>query len=168
MPMLLIIFPLTRILGPIGMSILALSICLILSPLTFINVPIRMEQSSLSICLVLSPFPFVLAAIRPDLFASALSHALKPFSLVCYTVIQLYFLQFHNCVNFQGWSNKFIVFLGFSLTQQIGAFASNFGYWFGRHRFLPEWAGTFYLLLSCFLCILMTLLLLLLLYFAFL
>jgi hypothetical protein len=58
---LLIIDPVTNVLGAVYMEVLTLTICLIVSPITLVEVAICMEQSSLAATTIVDPLPFISA-----------------------------------------------------------------------------------------------------------
>ena len=72
-PMLLIVFPLALIHGPIVVDVLSMPIGLILAPLTHIYVTIAVDQPTKAIGLAATPLALIERTIEPDLDTLTLS-----------------------------------------------------------------------------------------------
>ena len=88
--MLLIVDPVTFVLGTVSVSIFSEAVSLVIFPLAIIDVAIRMNQSSTAISFIGFPISFINATIAPNLISSAVSKSgfHIPFSLILSAVGQ--------------------------------------------------------------------------------
>lgn len=77
-----VILPIAFILGPVLMSIHAITISFIIFPFAVKNVSINMPKFTLSMSLVFSPLAFITSTIRPYLNTVPISHFVEPLSFI--------------------------------------------------------------------------------------
>lgn len=88
--MLLVLFPISFILGTVQVTVNTVAMRLVILPLTVVDVAICVDQPSFTICLIIFPPAFIHRAVRPYLTALALANvlALDPLSIVLGMVLQ--------------------------------------------------------------------------------
>ena len=86
--MLLVVEPLTLVIGTICMRVCSHAFSLIVDPLSFIDIAIGMNKLSLSVGLIVAPLAFVATTIWPQLGANAVTLAVQPLSSVGGSIAQ--------------------------------------------------------------------------------
>ena len=86
--MLLVVEPLTLVIGTVRMRVCSHAFSLIVDPLSFVDIAIGMNKLSLSVGLIVAPLALVAATIWPQLGANAVTLAVQPLSSIGGSIAQ--------------------------------------------------------------------------------
>lgn len=86
--MLLIVEPLSFVVGTVGMGVGARSFSLVVDPLTLIDVTVSMHKLALAVGFIILPHSFVTRTIWPQLCSISVAHAVEPLSCVGRSILE--------------------------------------------------------------------------------